>query len=288
MNKPWAALTSRKCVLCGSLRLQRRLPLKLPHSFDQIIKSLWLTDGCGRNVFCVCVCVCAQSSPGLRSTSCRITTAAPFERPRCCCHDATVLGNSATPLLCVLHHCYWWLCDPSSTCGIEGAFVCLCPRSLCAENKTKCNCGFFCFVFLSAHISVFHQCHGIFSGEKKNKQKKTKCILSFSSLRCVFVCLYWFSQYLWAPCLILCSASHCVCVCFGYLNTCVYLRPHLFETVCLLCAYNPLQSASVCIWQCVHARVCVCVWSSIPWAASYNVSGGDGGNLKALRCPNQN
>ena len=28
--------------------------------------------------------------------------------------------------------------------------------------------------------------------------------------------------------------------------------------------------------------------SSIPWAASYNVSGGDGGNLKALRCPNQN
>lgn len=82
-----------------------------------------------------------------------------------------------------------------------------------------------------------------------------------------------------------------LCVCARYLNTWVFVAC-LLETVCLLCMYNPLQSASVCIWQSVHACVCVyeCVRtrSGIPWAASYNVSGGDGGNLKALHCPNQN
>ena len=38
----------------------------------------------------------------------------------------------------------------------------------------------------------------------------------------------------------------CVCVCVRYLNTCVFVA-YLLETVCLLCMYNPLQSASVCI-----------------------------------------
>lgn len=57
-----------------------------------------------------------------------------------------------------------------------------------------------------------------------------------------------------------------------------------------------VQSITIC--ECLYLTVCACMRvceyecvrtrSGIPWAASYNVSGGDGGNLKALRCPNQN
>lgn len=79
------------------------------------------------------------------------------------------------------------------------------------------------------------------------------------------------------------------CVCDGYLNACVFV-PYLLETVFTVHA----QSLTIC--ECLYLTVCACMCvfecvrmrSSIPWAASYNVSGGDGGNLKALCCPNQN
>lgn len=75
-------------------------------------------------------------------------------------------------------------------------------------------------------------------------------------------------------------------------SLCAWRLPEYLQTA--LCAISAWDCAiycnlRVCAWQSVHACVCLqeSAWmrNCIPWAASYNVSGGDGGELESPVLP---
>lgn len=157
-------------------------------------------------------------------------------------------------------------------CGVE--VLCLDSHSL--QSKTYlcfCLCTSLCSISTTA--SLVNKVHSVFQLAEMcvsvsiliqsiSMGSMSYFVCCFSLRVCVFVCLL--PEYL-----CICGISAWDCVFTVHVQS-ITICQHLYLTVC----------ACMCVQECVRAR------NSIPWAASYNVSGGDGGNLKALRCPNQN
>lgn len=180
---------------------------------------------------------------------CRSPAEASSEQQRCFCHDVTIYSNSVTlfvfilPLLLatvwsVIHTGFY-------TLFVVGSRVLCwdsCLQSLCAKDNAF---GFFCLHTslrsISTKTSLVNKVHSVF-------QLSVVCVRVSISIQSISMgSMSYF---------VFCFSLR---MCFCYLNTGVGLFvAYVLETVCLLCMYNPLQSASVCIWQSV--RVCVCAY----------------------------
>lgn len=119
-------------------------------------------------------------------------------------------------------------------CGVE---------VLCLDRCVQKASEFLSLCSISTTASLVNKVHSV-------SQLAEMCVM----------CLYWFSQYLWAPCLIPCAAALCVCVRATWIPGYLW---HVCSRLCVYCActihYNLRASVSdsLCMHACVYTSVCV-------------------------------